>query len=62
MENRERDKVSRINGGPTEGGEVNRKTEEDRAGSTFGQKIHRSEDPLDEQGRQDRSGSSEGNH
>jgi hypothetical protein len=62
MENRERDQVSRNNDGPTEGGEVNRQTEEIRGGSTFGQKIHRSEDPLDEQGKQDRSGSSEGNH
>ena len=61
MENRERDKVSRNNDGPTEGGEVNRKTEEDRAGSTFGQKIHRSEDPLNDAQR-DSSGSSEGNH
>lgn len=64
MENRDRDKVSQSDR-PTEAGEVNRKTEELKGGSTFGQKIHRAEEPLGSEeisDRPDRSGSSEGNH
>ncbi|HEX8155321.1 MAG TPA: hypothetical protein VF698_19460 [Thermoanaerobaculia bacterium] len=65
MENRERDAVSRNNSGPTEGGQVNRETEErigqeKNPGSTeFGQKIGRAEDPAHEP---DRTGKSEGRH
>lgn len=57
MENRDRDKVSRNNVGPTDAGEVNRETsqregeQKSDSNANFGQNIGRSEDIENEPSR-----------